>query len=172
MSDPSARPIRVQFVCLGNICRSPLAEALFRRHVRAAGLADRFEIASAGTGDWHVGKGADPRSAAHAEQIGVSLSDHAARQVTTDDLAYFDHVLVMDKQNLHDVLALDPDDAHSPKVRLLREFDVDPGDFSVPDPYYGGADGFADVQTIVDRSTQRLLDGLIAHYGLAEAQSE
>jgi protein-tyrosine phosphatase len=166
MSD-DPRPIRVMFTCLGNICRSPLAEALFRRHVREAGLEERFEIASSGTGNWHVGDGADPRSAAHAETIGVSLREHRAQQLTADHLARFDHVLVMDKTNLSDALALDPDDAHGAKVRLLREFDPEPDDYAVPDPYYGGDDGFANVQTIVDRSTRRLLDGLVAHYGLA-----
>ncbi len=167
MADLS-RPVRVLFVCLGNICRSPLAEALFRAHAQTAGVANHFEVASSGTGNWHVGSAADPRTVAEAERNGISLADHAARQVTDADLAYYDHVLAMDKQNLSDLLALDMDDAHGHKVRLLREFDSDPGDFSVPDPYYGGSDGFAHVQSIVDRSTRRLLDGLIAHYEMSE----
>lgn len=166
MPDPPDRPIRVMFTCLGNICRSPLAEALFRKHVRDAGLEARFEIASSGTGDWHVGSGADPRSAAHARSLGVSLDGHRAQQLTADHLAHFDHVLVMDKANLGDALALDSDEAHGAKVRLLREFDPDPDDYAVPDPYYGGADGFAHVQAVVDRSTRHLLGGLAAHYGL------
>lgn len=168
MPDSTARPVRILFVCLGNICRSPLAEALFRAHVEAKGVADHFEIASSGTGDWHVGNPADPRTVAEANRHGISLADHAARQVTSADLSHYDHVLAMDKRNLSDLLALDTADANNPKIRLLREFDEEPGDFSVPDPYYGGADGFSNVQTIVDRSTRRLLDGLIAHYEMPE----
>ncbi len=170
MSDSPARPIRVLFVCLGNICRSPLAEVLFRMHARQGGVAEHFEISSSGTGDWHAGNPADPRTVALAERSGISLADHSARQVTAADLAHYDHILAMDKRNLSDLLALDAqhaDDANGPKIRLLREFDEEPGDFSVPDPYYGGEDGFADVQAIVDRSVKRLLDGLTAYYEIS-----
>lgn len=159
-------PIRIQFVCLGNICRSPLAEAVFRDHVEQADLGDYFDIASSGTGDWHVGDPADPRMQETAAQHGVPLEGHRARQFSTDDLQAFDHIFVMDKDNLHDVLYLDEQDEHNGKVRLFREFDPQPGDFQVPDPYYGGQDGFETVYKIVDRTAAELLDRLIAEYDL------
>ncbi len=160
-SPASTTPVRIAFVCLGNICRSPLAEALFRLHAGRAGIADRVDVRSMGTGDWHVGQGADARTAADAAGRGLDLSGHRAAQFGADDLAAFDHVFVMDRSNLHDVLALDADDAHGHKVRLAREFDPDPsdegaGDFAVPDPYTGGPDAFARVHTILDRTTARI----------------
>lgn len=163
---PTTDTIRVQFVCLGNICRSPLAEAVFQEHVKAAGLAEHFEIASSGTGDWHVGDTADRRMQSTAEEHGTSLDDHRARQFSADDLETYDHIFVMDKDNLHDVLYLDENDRHNGKVRLFREFDPEPGDFQVPDPYYGGADGFGNVYQIVRRTAEQLLDRLIDEYEL------
>jgi len=163
---PTTNTIRVQFVCLGNICRSPLAEAVFREHVEAAGLAEHFEIASSGTGDWHVGDTADRRMQSTAEEHGTSLDDHRASQFSREDLEAYDHIFVMDKDNLNDVLYLDENDRHNGKVRLFREFDPEPGDFQVPDPYFGGADGFEDVYQIVRRTAEQLLDRLIDEYEL------
>ena len=163
---PTPDPIRIQFVCLGNICRSPLAEAVFRDKVEQAGLASHFEIASSGTGDYHVGDCADRRMQETATAHGVSLDDHSASQFGTDDLADYDHIFVMDKSNLHDVLYLDEEEAHNGKVRLFREFDPEPGDFQVPDPYYGGQDGFENVYQIVERTAEQLLDRLIEEYEL------
>ena len=160
------RPVRVLFVCLGNICRSPLAHALFQQKVAEAGLADRVEVDSAGTGDWHVGDPPDARMTATAEAHGVDLSDLRGRQLERADLADTDHVFVMDKQNLHDALALDPDGDHGTRVRLFREFDPEPGDYQVPDPYYGDGDGFETVYAIVDRTTDAVLGRLRAAYGL------
>jgi protein-tyrosine phosphatase len=162
----STDSIRVQFVCLGNICRSPLAEAVFRHQVEQAGLASHFEIESSGTGDWHVGENADRRMRETAAQHDVSLDQHRASQFSADDLAAYDHIFVMDKDNLHDVLYLDEDDRHNGKVRLFREFDPEPGDFQVPDPYYGGKDGFERVYQIVERTAEQLLDRLIEEYDL------
>lgn len=159
-------PVRIQFVCLGNICRSPLAEAVFRDKVEAAGLADAFEIASSGTGNWHVGGGADDRMRATARRHGHALAGHRASQFAAADLARYDHIFVMDKSNLHDVLALDADDAHGGKVRLFREFDPEPESFQVPDPYQGGREGFERVYAIVDRTTDVLLDRLIDEHDL------
>ena len=161
------RPVRVLFVCMGNICRSPLAEALFRHHIGALGLTHGFEVASCGTGGWHVGQGADRRTVAEARTRGVSLDAHRARQFKAADLAHYDHIFVMDRDNLMDVLALDADDAHGHKVRLLRELDETPEDYAVPDPYYGGTDGFARVHDILDRTTRRLAEGLAAHHHLS-----
>ena len=160
------RPVRVLFVCLGNICRSPLAHALFQQKVVEAGLADRVEVDSAGTGNWHVGAPPDRRMAATAAAHGADLSRLRARQLERADLDDYDHVFVMDKQNLHDALALDPDGDHGTRVRLFREFDPEPGDYQVPDPYYGGGDGFEAVYAIADRTTTALLDRLRAAHGL------
>ena len=169
MQDTATTPekIRVLFVCLGNICRSPLAEGVFRGLVEEAGLADRFEIASSGTGDWHVGGGADGRMRATARQRGVSLDRHQAQQFATPDFDAYDHLFVMDKGNLHDILALDREDRYGHKVRLFREFDPEPGDFQVPDPYYGGARGFEDVHDIVERTAKKLLERLVEEHDLS-----
>jgi len=164
MSDTT--PIRVQFVCLGNICRSPLAEAVFRDQVEQAGLDAHFEIESSGTGDWHVGEQADRRMRETAAQHDVPLDGHRASQFGADDLEAYDHIFVMDKDNLHDVLYFDDDDEHNGKVRLFREFDPEPGDFQVPDPYFGGQDGFETVYQIVNRTAKALLDRLIEAHDL------
>ena len=150
-------PVRVLFVCLGNICRSPLAEGLFQQKVDAAGLSDRVVADSAGTGGWHVGAPPDRRMTATAARRGTDLSRLQARQLSRHDLDASDHVFVMDKDNLHDALALDPDGDHGTRVRLFREFDPEPGDYQVPDPYYGGPEGFDRVFDIADRTTDAIL---------------
>ncbi|MEO0559894.1 MAG: low molecular weight protein-tyrosine-phosphatase [Bacteroidota bacterium] len=167
MSDSSpSRSIRVLFVCLGNICRSPLAEGLFQEKVVAAGLAGYFEIDSAGTGGWHVGAPPDRRMTATAARHGTDLSRLRGRQLERSDLDHYDHVFVMDKSNLHDTLYLDPDGDHGTRVRLFREFDPEPGDYQVPDPYYGGDAGFENVYQIANRTTDAILDRLRSAYGL------
>jgi protein-tyrosine phosphatase len=152
-------PIKVLFVCLGNICRSPLAEAVFRHRVRAAGLEDRFEIDSAGTSDYHEGEPPDRRAAAVARRHGIELTGRS-RPITASDLRRFDYIVVMDAQNLRDVRRLAERVRPEPEIRRLREFDAESaGDLDVPDPYYGGEQGFETVQRIVERSC----DGLLAH---------
>lgn len=158
--------IRILFVCLGNICRSPLAEGVFRHEAEARGLGHAFEIDSAGTGAWHVGEPPDARMRQTARRRGLSLEAQRARQIAAADLARYDHVFVMDKGNLHDVLALDTGDAHGHKVRLFREFDPEPGDYQVPDPYYGGPDGFDAVYEMVLRTARLLLDRLVEGHAL------
>ena len=160
MPHSSRRPVKVLFVCLGNICRSPVAEGVFQQKVTAAGLDADVLVDSAGTGGWHAGAPPDRRMTETAARHGVDLSRLKARQLQRDDLTEFDHVFVMDKQNLHDTLFLDPDGDHGTRVRLFREFDPDPGDYQVPDPYYGGADGFEAVFQMVDRTTDALLHRL------------
>ena len=160
------KTIRVMFVCLGNICRSPLAEAVLRYHVEKAGLSDLFEIASSGTGNWHVGGGADRRMCATAHSFGVSLDRHRAQQFEHEHFREYDYIFVMDKNNLHDVLYLDRKQKHSGKVRLFREFDPEPGDYQVPDPYYGGPAGFEHVYEIVDRTSRRILELIAEEHGL------
>lgn len=161
-----SRPVRVLFVCLGNICRSPLAEGVFRDKVRAAGLDGIIDIDSAGTGAWHVGNPPDRRMMATAKRQGVDISAQRARQFVDTDLADFDHILAMDKSNLHDILFLDAGDDFGHRVTLFRQWDPEPGDYEVPDPYYGGDAGFEHVYEIVDRTAEALLKGLAAHYEL------
>jgi protein-tyrosine phosphatase len=154
--------VRLSFVCLGNICRSPTAEAVMRMRVREAGLADRVAIESAGTGAWHVGHPPDGRARAEAAARGVAM-EGTARQFTAADFERLDLVLAMDAQNAADLRALAPDDAARAKVRLLREFDpAADGALDVPDPYFGGPDGFAEVFEMVDAACRGLLDHLRA----------
>ncbi|OZC03017.1 low molecular weight protein-tyrosine-phosphatase [Rubricoccus marinus] len=159
-------PVRVLFVCLGNICRSPVAEGLFQQKVEAAGLGAEIEVDSAGTGGWHVGAPPDARMTATAARHGTDLSRLKARQLTRADLDHFSHVFVMDKANLHDTLYLDPDGDRSTQVRLFREFDPEPGDYQVPDPYYGGDDGFEQVYAMVDRTCDAILERLREAYAI------
>lgn len=162
--NPDSPRTSVLFVCLGNICRSPLAEGIFRRLVADAGLEGKFEIESAGTGAWHVGERPDARAEMVASQHGVSLLSRA-RQVTDDDLRRFDYVIAMDRENLRnlqrmaDALGSETD----AQIHLLREFDPERGDGDeVPDPYYGGASGFENVYEMVRRSCRALLSRLRA----------
>jgi protein-tyrosine phosphatase len=162
----SGDKIRVMFVCLGNICRSPLAEGVFRDLVRKAGLESRFEIRSSGTGGWHVGEMADGRMRQTALGHGVDLGAHRGSQFGREDFHRYDHIFVMDKENLHDVQFLDREDRFGHKVRLFRELDPQPECFQVPDPYYGGPEGFENVYRIVERSARALLDRLIEEHDL------
>jgi protein-tyrosine phosphatase len=159
MTMPHVEPIRLSFVCLGNICRSPTAAAVMRHVVAEIGLADTITIDSAGTGGWHIGAGADPRAVAEARRRGIAMP-HQARQFSASDFDRFDLVLAMDTQNRRDLEALAVDDTDRMKVRLLREFDpeaVTAGDLQVPDPYFGGSDGFVDAFDMVERACRGLL---------------
>ena len=151
---------RVMFVCMGNICRSPLAEGIFRHLAREAGVLDNFEIASSGTGGWHVGQSPDRRMNQVAEKNGVSMAGQYAQQFQLSDLDYYDIILAMDRDNLRNIQRLDAGKKHAHKIQLFREFDPEPGDMQVPDPYYGGARGFDNVFSIVDRTARVLLDRL------------
>lgn len=151
---------RVLFVCLGNICRSPLAEGVFRQLVRDAGLEDRIGIASAGTGDWHVGRPPDVRMIATARTHGVDLSAQRAQVLTPALLAAHDLVLVMDAENLRNARALTRDPDLTGRIALFRDFDPEPGDRNVPDPYYGGDEGFEEVYAIVERTARAVLTHL------------
>jgi len=152
-------PTRVLFVCLGNICRSPLAEGVFQNLVRTRALERHYDVDSAGTGDWHVGEKPDLRSIEVARRNGVPLTSRA-RQVAPPDFGDFDWVIAMDRQNLTDLRALAREHGGEARIHLLREFDPEPGDREVPDPYYGGPEGFDHVFAMVHRSCAALLDHL------------
>ncbi len=143
---------RIAVVCLGNICRSPTAHVVLEQRIAEAGLADRVEVSSSGTADWHVGKPMDPRSAATLSSAGYDPSRHRARQFAGD--AEHDLVLVMDSSNLADV------GGRTERVRLFRDFDpAEPGS-EVPDPYYGGDDGFREVLAMVERTSDAIVAAL------------
>ena len=164
------KPTRVLFVCMGNICRSPLAEGVFLSLVRARGLEGHYHVDSAGTGGWHAGEGPDVRSVEVAHKNGVTLEGYA-RQVKSDDFEDFDWVIAMDRQNLRDLRPFAPPPRdRATHIHLLREFDTSPGDQEVPDPYYGGPDGFDDVFGMVQRSCAALLDHLETLRIRAEAE--
>ena len=156
----SDRRIRVLFVCMGNICRSPLAEAVFRHLVRERGVEHRFEIDSAGTSGYHEGDPPDPRSVATARSRGITVAG-ASRPISHRDLDEFDYVIVMDAENRSDVDRLRAGAGGAARVHRLREWDPEGRGLDVPDPYYGGARGFEDVHDIVERSCKALLDHLL-----------
>ncbi|WP_428262835.1 low molecular weight protein-tyrosine-phosphatase [Haliangium sp.] len=160
--------VSICFVCLGNICRSPTAEGVMRSLVRTAGLADVVHIDSAGTGAWHVGEPADARSRSAARARGIELTS-VARAFTRADLPRFDYVLAMDQQNLRDLLRLAGRSNERDKIQLLRAFDPSaPPGAEVPDPYYGGADGFDQVLDICERACRGLLDHLQRQHELGQ----
>jgi protein-tyrosine phosphatase len=164
-----ADPIRVLFVCMGNICRSPLAEAVFRQQVGERGLQDRFEIDSAGTSGYHDGAPPDRRSTETARRRGVELTGRS-RRVTADDLRRFDYVIAMDAENesaLRELLSAGG--GGTARVHRLREWDPHPDRGDVPDPYYGGARGFDDVHDIVERASAGFLEHVVRAHGLDAA---
>lgn len=147
--------MRVLFVCLGNICRSPTAEGVLRHKLREAGLADQIEVASAGTGDWHVGKTPDKRSQAAAKLRGYDLSAQRAQQVTRADFATYDLILAMDNSNLRHLKALQPAKGKAELDLFLRRFQSELDE--VPDPYYDGDQGFERVLDLIERASDLLV---------------
>ena len=150
--------ISVLFVCLGNICRSPAAEAAFQHAAAEVGLAGEFIVDSAGTGAWHVGAPADRRMREAGQRRGITMTSRA-RQVSLDDFKTFDHILAMDTTNLRALRRLSPVE-HRRKIRLFRDLDPDGPGEDVPDPYYGDAAGFDEVLDIVTRTALVLLEEL------------
>ncbi len=146
-------PQRVLMVCLGNICRSPLAEVVIRRKAKEMGLDDAFVFASAGTGDWHVGCGADRRAIAVAAEHGLDLRAHRARQVTSENFGEWDWFVAMDEANAAELLRMGV-----PRARLLRMRQFEPGGGGdVPDPYYGGPRGFEQVYRLLEDNAERIV---------------
>ncbi|TNE69637.1 low molecular weight phosphotyrosine protein phosphatase [bacterium] len=153
-------PYKIVFVCLGNICRSPTAEGVFQHIVKEQGLSAYFEIDSSGTSAYHAGEKADSRSREAALKHGVELLSRS-RKFETFDLDYFDLIIPMDSQNKRDIEYQSHKKEHKEKVILMREFDeLANGDINVPDPYYGGAQGFENVYQMVKRSSEELLNQL------------
>ncbi len=148
--------MRVLFVCLGNICRSPSAEGVFRQQLQQAGLADLVDVDSAGTGPWHVGKPADSRASAAALQRGYDLSALRGRQVSKADFERFDLILAMDHSNFADLKALQPANSRAELDLYLRRYGLDEDE--VPDPYYGGADGFEHVLDLLEQAGAQLIN--------------
>lgn len=148
--------VKVIFVCLGNICRSPTAHAVFRNLVADTHWAEHIDIDSAGTAAYHVGKQPDMRSMAVARERGIDMSDLRARQVNFGDLIEYDYILAMDEANYADLLEMALPE-HRPKIRLFLDFATDYKEREVPDPYYGGANGFHHVFDLVQNASEGLL---------------
>ena len=151
---------RILFICLGNICRSPTAEGILRKLVRERELEHRFEIDSAGTGDWHIGCPPDPRAQQASLQRGIDISSLRARQVSAADLTRFDSVIAMDLNNLQQLKNLAPV-SHHYKIRLLLDYTDTAGRREVPDPYYGGNHGFDRMIDLLEDACDKLLSSLL-----------
>ena len=152
---------KILFVCLGNICRSPAAEAIFKQKIKDRDLENLFIVDSAGTGGWHAGNLADPRMRQTASLRGIELTS-ISRQIKENDLYEFDYILVMDKDNLHAVQSLTKDQLRplNSKIKLILSYSKDSQLDEVPDPYYGGQNGFDNVLDLLDKAIDGLLDSL------------
>jgi protein-tyrosine phosphatase len=157
--------VRVLFVCLGNICRSPTAEGVFRRVVESAGLLEHIEIDSAGTHAYHVGAPPDGRSQAAALRRGIDLSHLRGRRATPADFEEFEYILAMDRENLSNLQAICPS-GHEDKLGLLLEYAPNRPEREVPDPYNGGEKGFERVLDMIEEASEGLLAHLRQQHGL------
>ena len=154
--------VSVLFVCLGNICRSPLGEGVLVHRLEEEGLSEQVRVDSAGTGAWHQGEPPDPRSKDVALRHGITLRGQA-RRVRTEDFHEFDYVFAMDGENLRDLRHLEAQADGSARLTLFREFDpVRDGDLDVPDPYYSGPDGFDLMFEMIDRTCAAFVEHLVA----------
>ena len=166
----SGTPYRIAVVCLGNICRSPIAEVVLSERLERAGLAGRVSVASAGTGDWHVGNPMDRRAAAVLTAHGYDASRHRAQQFDASWLDESDLILAMDQSNQEEIGRIAPGDPD--RVRMFRDFDPRAGDHDrdVPDPYYGGEEGFDTVLAVVERTAAGIVRALQAAPALREGE--
>lgn len=149
--------IKVLFVCTGNICRSPTADGVFRTIVEAAGLSEKIAVDSCGLSAYHVGELADPRSREMAQSRGYNLNDIRSRKIKPGDYVQFDYILAMDDGHLHDMRRQAPAANHH-KIELFLDYHPDMAGKSVPDPYYGGANGFSNVFDMIEQTSNKLLD--------------
>jgi protein-tyrosine phosphatase len=154
-----SRPFRIGIVCLGNICRSPMAQVVLESRIQQAGLDDRVEVVSAGTGDWHVGEPMDQRAASTLTDAGYDATRHIAQTFSTDWFAEYDLLLAMDASNRADMTEVAPSVEAQGRLRMFREFDPEAseGDDEVPDPWYGGPEGFTEVLEMVERTADEIV---------------
>lgn len=158
--------IHVLFVCLGNICRSPLAEGVFKKLVKERNLQDKIAVDSAGTSGWHIGDLPDPRTEAIARDHEILL-DHRGRQFSQEDLKIFDYIIAMDISNYEHIRVLyRPGEDHRRQLFLMRDFDDFGKGKDVPDPYYGGDDGFNKVYKMLIRSCFNFLDHIVEEHNI------
>ena len=155
--------VKVLFVCMGNICRSPTAQGVFERLVEQTGLMREIEIDSAGTHAYHIGHSPDPRSQAAAMRRGIDLGPQRARRVDVSDFERFDYILAMDQDNLEQLETICPPQ-HRPKLKLLLDFATDLPNREVPDPYYGGPGGFEQVLDLLEAGSEGLMRHLRQHH--------
>jgi len=160
------KKIKVLFVCMGNICRSPTAEGVFTHLVREAGLSDRIEIDSAGTHGYHISKQPDKRAQAAALQRGFDLSQLQAREVYKEDFSYFDYILAMDWDNLRDLKLIRPKGEKRAQLSLFLDFAEQATEREVPDPYYGEGQGFEHVLDLVQQASTGLLEHIRLQHSL------
>jgi protein-tyrosine phosphatase len=151
---------RILFVCLGNICRSPMAEGVFRRLVAERGLSDCFEIDSAGIGNWHQGQAPDSRAQEAVMRRGIDISTQSARQLRADDFSRFDLILAMDASNHGDLRQLSPEHVRG-KIRHFLDFAPYTGTRDVPDPFFGEAEGFDHALDLIETAAEGLLEALV-----------
>lgn len=157
------KKVNVLMVCMGNICRSPLAHGLFEELVKREGLSDRIRVDSAGTHAYHVGEPPDPRSQQTAQRHGIDLSTQRARRVALHDFEKFDFILAMDRDNYRILINSAPAE-HQHKIRLFLEFAPQRSEEEVPDPYYGGPDGFDRVYEMVEAAASGLMADIRNHH--------
>lgn len=150
------KKIKILFVCLGNICRSPLAEAIFKHKIKEKGLENRVEVNSCGTANYHIGDTPDHRTIKNALKNGVVI-DHLGRQLSSQDLAAYDFILAMDKSNHTNILKLSNASDHAHKIKLMRSFDLNYSGEEVPDPYYGDEAGFQHVFDVLSHSVESFI---------------
>jgi len=154
------KQIKVLFVCMGNICRSPTAEGVFNKVIQDMRMADHFLVDSAGTHAYHIGEPSDPRSQQTARGRGIDLSRIRARKVASADFEYFDHILAMDSDNYHILMSASPSE-HQHKVSLFLDYATDSKEQDVPDPYYGGPNGFEHVFDLVEEASKGFYHSII-----------
>ncbi len=155
--------VKVLFVCLGNICRSPTAEGVFRAMVEDAGLSDVISVDSAGTSGWHKGDPPDLRGQQAAAKRGYDLSAQRSRKVVAGDFDVFDYIIGMDSRNFADLSSMAPEPARG-KISMFLQFAPETGQREVPDPYYGGEDGFGEVLNLVEAASKGLLEDIRARH--------
>jgi protein-tyrosine phosphatase len=161
--------LKILMVCLGNICRSPTAEGVFRHQVRQRQIEHLFDIDSAGTGTWHIGESPDHRACSAAAKRNIDLSNLKARTVSPDDFHEYDYIFAMDSKNLSDLLTIQPESAKAQVMLFLTWPDLDNGRQGyreVPDPYYSSQEDFELVLDLVEQASQEILDHLVSVYQL------